>query len=314
MASRLASIQGHRGAVRLLSNLIERQRLPPSVIMSGRAGIGRRSLIRAIAAAVVCHDPIDGDACGRCASCGALASGAHPDVVELPGERDAADLKVDQVRDEVVGPAVESPLMGSKRVFLIPDAERLKGPSANALLKILEEPPAGVRFLLTVAHPEALLETIRSRAQVLRLQPLSTPEVAAVLKAGGVAPAVADQRAAQGGGSHRGLWGDSDEAPPLDDLRRLTLDGFDARVVAAIMERLPSRAETVPSGATVAGEQRRLLRLWLEALLQDLRGRLRSEDAERVSKRIHHVLALRGDLSRYIQPRLIIEALGLPAA
>ena len=307
----LAEVIGHSAPRTLLRRLVAAGRLPPALIIEGPAGVGRRTLAQALAQAVLCPQGVEGDACGGCEACSLVAQGNHPDCTVLPSAAEKADLPVDLIRESVVEPATESPLLGHGRVFVIPSAERLKGAGANALLKVLEEPPQGVHLILTAPQAGGLLETIQSRAQVVRVMELATEDIARILERGGVAPAEARRRATLASGSHRGLWARDVDEPPLDDLRALVEGGYDPRVVADVMERLPATAADIPKGATLAGEQRRILGFWLEALLQDLRRDLRGPRAALTADRIDRVLRLRGDLGRYIQPRLIVEGLGL---
>lgn len=311
LGMRIDEVVGHASAKVLLRRLIAAGKLPQALVIEGPPGVGRRTLAVAAAQAVLCPEAAEGDACGRCQSCSLVAEGNHPDCTLLPGVDEKADLPVDLIRDSVVEQAGQSPLLGQGRVFVIPSCERLRGPAANALLKVLEEPPEGVYLVLTAGQAGGLLETIQSRAQVVRLLELAPEDLARILVRGGVAPLEAERRVAMAGGSHRGLWAREVDAPPLDALRTLVEGGYDAEVVAEVMDRLPAAAGDVPKGATVAGEQRRILIFWFDALLQDLRRDLRGARAAQSADRIERVLRLRGDLGRYIQPRLIVEGLGL---
>ncbi|HEX3135063.1 MAG TPA: DNA polymerase III subunit delta', partial [Planctomycetota bacterium] len=89
---RLGEIIGHGGLPRLLVRLIARTRLPHAIILDGIPGCGRRTLARAVAQALLCHAPHQGDACGACASCRVLAAETHPDCIELPHDSTVADL------------------------------------------------------------------------------------------------------------------------------------------------------------------------------------------------------------------------------
>ena len=310
---RLAEVLGHQPARQLISRLISVGRLPHALIIEGPAGVGRRTLALATAQALLCPHAAQyqGDSCGECDGCRLVASDSHPDLTQLPGESEQTTIPVDMVREQVVDPAGESPLMGNRRVFVLPAIERLRGPAANALLKVLEEPPEGVHFIMTAGQAGGLLATIQSRAQVLRLLPLSREDLNRVLMRGGMDMAEAQRRTALSGGSHRGLWSRDVDDPPLRALRDLVAGGYDPESVAEVMDRLPATASDVPKGATVAGEQRRILTFWLAALIEDLRRDLRGPEAVDTVERIERVLRLRGDLGRYIQPRLIIEGLGL---
>ena len=124
---------------------------------------------------------------------------AYPEAPQVVA-KDEASIKVDAIRD-LIKKAHRGTLEGGAHVFVLLKAERLTLEAANALLKILEEPPGGVRFILTSAYPERLLDTIRSRLATISLPRLSTGEVQSFLEKEGIAPKVAEHIALQSGGN-----------------------------------------------------------------------------------------------------------------
>ena len=311
-AAVLNDVIGQPGPTRLLARLIARDRLPHALILAGLPGCGRRTLARAIAAALLCQARVAGDACGTCASCRLVAEDTHPDLVSLPHDTSGDELGVELVRSAVVEGAQQSPLLGTQRVFILPGAERLGLPAANALLKVLEEPPPGTYLVMTVASEAQLLKTIRSRAQLLRLQPLATADLERVLERGGLPPATARLRAPQGAGSHRGLWDDDEAAPPLAALLALAREGHRSALVGELAAALPQKARE-DHGRTLAAEQRRVLGQWLRALSQALRADLRGPGAARAADLIERVQQAEQDLRRNLSPHLILDSLGLAA-
>jgi DNA polymerase-3 subunit delta' len=190
---------GHRRLVELLTRSIGRQALPPSLIFSGPAGIGKRHLAIAAAQALNCLTPVELDACGHCAACTRIARGIHPDVLIVePGE--TGSIKIDQVR-EIVERAGYRPFEGRRRVVIVDDADALVAAAQNALLKTLEEPPGSSIFVLITSRPDMLLPTVRSRCPELRFRALTADEVAAVLVARGRTDTEAHAVAALAGGS-----------------------------------------------------------------------------------------------------------------
>jgi len=201
----LASIIGHRRIVSLLSRAVAHDTLPPSLLLAGPAGIGKRRIALAVAATMNCLQPrqtadLERDACGECASCRRIARGVHPDVLLIePG--DTGTIKIEQIRD-VVDRSGFRPFEGRRRVVIIDEADAMMPAAQNALLKTLEEPPSASVFLLLSSLPDALLPTVQSRCPRLRLAPLAPAEVAEVLvRDHGYADADARAAAADADGS-----------------------------------------------------------------------------------------------------------------
>ena len=185
-------IIGHRKLVALLSRSVAGHSLPPSLIFSGPSGIGKQMAAVATAQALNCLAPVvrapgsstfdihEFDACGTCAACARIARGVHPDVLLLE-PNDKGNIKIDQVRD-AIDRAGYRPFEGRRRVTIINQADGLDKSAQNALLKILEEPPASSVFILVTALPDTLLATVRSRCPQLRFRPLETDEVVSALQ------------------------------------------------------------------------------------------------------------------------------------
>jgi DNA polymerase-3 subunit delta' len=184
MVPTFSSIAGHRRPLTLLSQAIGRGTLPPTLLFTGPAGVGKYAVAKAVAAVLNCLSPaLDGewaiDACGVCRACERIARDAHVDVFTLAPD-DRGSIKIDAVRSVLERTAFR-PFEGRRRVVIIRDADRLEDASQNALLKLLEEPPTGSVFLLTTAVPGALLPTVRSRCMRLTFGRLTTSEVTDVL-------------------------------------------------------------------------------------------------------------------------------------
>ncbi len=159
--------------------LTRRARWPHAVLLSGRAGIGKRVLAQWLACALLCESPhADGQPCGSCPSCRYLAAGQHPDL-RLVQPIDVVDdepkpvewIVVDRIRALTEWAELTSHRGGAK-VALIDPAERMNASAANALLKTLEEPPANTFFLLVSHQLGRLPATIISRCQRITV---STP-------------------------------------------------------------------------------------------------------------------------------------------
>jgi len=155
--------------------LAARARWPHALLIEGRRGIGKRALALHFAQALLCEAPAaNGAPCGRCASCGYVQAGSHPDLRLIePIERDEEGnaKPLDEIVVEPIRELIELTQLSTHRqrakVAVIVPAELMNAAAANALLKTLEEPPAGT-FLILVSHqPGRLPATVVSRCQRL---------------------------------------------------------------------------------------------------------------------------------------------------
>jgi DNA polymerase-3 subunit delta' len=270
----IRSLVGHRRLIALLSRAVARNTLPPSLLLAGPAGVGKRRAALAIAEAINCTNPqtsadLERDACGECASCRRIARGSHPDVIVLqPG--DSGTIKIEDVRD-VVQKAGYRPFEARRRVVIIDEADALVPAAQNALLKTLEEPPSASLFVLVSSMPDALLPTVLSRCPRLRFGPLSPSEIADVLmRDHDYSAAEASAAAADADGSvGRALSAESaDLAEARESAVRLLEQG--ARV--ADPSRRLDAVRDLTGGKTPAGERDQLaacLRA-MSSLLRDL--------------------------------------------
>lgn len=170
-----------------------RSRLPHALLFRGQEGTGKLDFTVALAHALLCQSPLpSGHACGTCPSCNWLAQSHHPDfrlltpeqesdneegVVAASTSRKSQQISIAQIRDLSTFLELSSHQSGGYRVVLIHPAEALNPASANALLKILEEPSAGVIFLLVSHQPQRLLPTILSRCHKIDM-PVPPQEIA----------------------------------------------------------------------------------------------------------------------------------------
>jgi DNA polymerase-3 subunit delta' len=204
-----ADILGHDRVKAILAAAMRHGRLPPALLLSGPDGVGKKALALVAATALVC-ERADGDACGRCTACGRAARGLHPDLALV--EPDGATIKIDRVR-EVAREIGGRPFEARARGFVIDDAHLLTEQAANALLKSLEEPCPTSHVLLVSAAPQALLPTIRSRCQTLRVGSLPPALLAEHLeRKRGLPPEEARLRAVLSGGSLGGALAFEPEA------------------------------------------------------------------------------------------------------
>lgn len=218
----LAPLVGHRLLRVQFDRAIVGNTLPQVLLLTGPTGVGKQRLGLWVAQRLVCAAPRQGEPCGSCSGCLKVSGLAHPDVhwfVPVPrpkaGEPDKQMAEVAESLEEVMAARRANPLWtapdgmaihgiasarlvqhqasltsveGGWRVFLIGRAERLvpqesSQEAANAMLKLLEEPPARALFILTTAEPGLVLPTIRSRSIPVRLGRLDDAEVREFLQA-----------------------------------------------------------------------------------------------------------------------------------
>ena len=155
----------HEEAYRQLAGLQANGRLGHAWLFAGHPGTGKLALATAFAQALFCTAPVEGRACGACQDCHLFSIGAHPDFkCEQPEKK---LITVDQVRDSIEF-AQNTSRRGGMKIMIFEPAEAMNLNAANALLKLLEEPPQRTLLLLISHQPGLLLATIRSRCQVLR--------------------------------------------------------------------------------------------------------------------------------------------------
>ena len=184
-------VRGQDAAVELLRRSVARGRLAHGYAFHGPKGSGRRLVARSLAQSLFCDRIADDelDACGECPSCRQFEAGAHPDLLEVrkPDGKRSIPLELlvgepeKRGREGLCYELSMRPLAGPRRIAIIDDADTLAVEGANALLKTLEEPPAGAILILIAESPESLLPTIRSRCQPLHFAPLPDETLADLL-------------------------------------------------------------------------------------------------------------------------------------
>jgi DNA polymerase III subunit delta' len=181
-------------------NVLQRKdKLPHAILLRGRQGIGKFDFALNLSHALLCQQPDTlRQACGQCASCKWLKEGSHPDFKYITPDDDSSEgatkkktskksqISVAQIRQLYDYLSLSTHQVQGHRIILISPAEALNIASANALLKMLEEPPANTLFLLVASQPQRLLPTIISRCQVLDLPIPSKAEATSWLKEQGV--------------------------------------------------------------------------------------------------------------------------------
>ncbi|MEM0952673.1 MAG: DNA polymerase III subunit delta' [Pseudomonadota bacterium] len=149
-----------------ISQQVQTGRLPHALLLTGSPDVGKRCLLQALAASLLCANPENGIACGRCKSCQLLMAGSHSDLLDVAPEEGGRLIKVDQIR-KLISFASQTPALGARKIILLGPAESMNISAANALLKILEEPSVSTNLLLHTSSVSNLPATLRSRCQTV---------------------------------------------------------------------------------------------------------------------------------------------------
>lgn len=194
-----SAVVGQDHLVAVLRQAVADDMVGHAFVLVGESGLGQVALTRALAAALNCPSVHDGAGCGTCDVCVRIARGVHPAVIEL--EPDGAHHSVSDVRDVWLPHATVTMSEGRRRVIRIVDADLMNVPAQNALLKLLEEPPASVVWVLDVRRDAALLDTVLSRCHVLRLAFLDADTLSSLALSLGIGPADVARDVRLSGGS-----------------------------------------------------------------------------------------------------------------
>ncbi len=162
-----------------LRNAVREGRVGHAYLFSGPRGTGKTTTARILAKALNCLNlGADGEPCGVCENCVAIAEGRFLDLFELDA---ASNNSVDNIRDLTDSVHLGLGATSKRKVYLVDEVHMLSAAASNALLKTLEEPPEHVVFVLATTNPEKVLPTIRSRTQHLEFTLFSTDELETLL-------------------------------------------------------------------------------------------------------------------------------------
>jgi DNA polymerase III delta' subunit len=204
-------------AISILQRGFASDKMPHAYIFSGAEGVGKFKTAREWAKLLLCKNPVTEngfadpssaaaasplplrrvDSCGACQSCQMFEAGSHPDfnliykellefTKDNKDKKTPVDLAIDVIREFLIDKVSTRPTLSQRRVFIVSEAERLNASSQNAMLKVLEEPPAYCTIILLCTRMERLLPTTKSRCRIIRFSRIDQKRIIDELKAMGL--------------------------------------------------------------------------------------------------------------------------------
>jgi len=248
--------RGHAAARRVVCRAIQSERPPHALLIVGPRGVGKTTLALDLAAGLSClaADPASRP-CRSCTACRKVASNNHPDVHVVQPEGAGEQIRISQVQ-RLTSELALTAMEGRFRIAVIAAAQRMNPDAQNALLKTLEEPGPATCLVLCADDAAHLLPTVISRAARLRLAPLPTRALAALLTAEGLAEAPRARALAVAAGGRPGLAirlsGQADALLARSRISRMLLDLPDADR----RTRLAAASDLISDGAVIAAAVR----------------------------------------------------------
>ncbi len=178
-AMRLSDFAANAGVKKELMQAMENRSVPHAIIIEGESGCGKKTLAGIIAQYAVCSSDAERP-CGVCPHCIKAEKGIHPDIFIADGTQ-TGGLNIEAIRN-IRSSAYIKPNEAGCKAYLLFNCDKMLMPAQNAFLKVLEEPPENVMFIMTVSSSASLLQTVRSRSRIISLYPPDVDEAVEVLK------------------------------------------------------------------------------------------------------------------------------------
>jgi DNA polymerase-3 subunit delta' len=212
----LRDIYCQDGAIGLLLRGYLSEHSAHAHIFAGADGVGKFRTACEFGKLLLCKEPRVGkdfaDSCGRCESCRCFDAGSHPDFVHIykelleftadgKGKAPPVEMPIDVIREFLIAAISNRPTLSARKVFVVSESEKLNISSQNALLKVLEEPPAYCCIILLCTRTDKLLATTKSRCQIIRFGPVDRQRIFEELVRMGLGKREADFFSRLAGGS-----------------------------------------------------------------------------------------------------------------
>lgn len=317
----MARALGQEANILRLDREIASGRLAHAYMFEGARGTGKLTLAHGLAARLFCDAPGaqsgHGDACGSCRSCRMLRHGTHPDYLELP--REPAELRLGRFVERTQSTeAVDhqpllaflrlKPVEASRRIAVIPDAERMRVEAANAFLKTLEEPPGQTLIILTVNARDRLPATIVSRCRRLGAHPLPEDVLAKELERRGIASGDAAKELAVAAEGSLGAAEELAGGETLDLWRWLSADAF-ANPTAVAAQELADALSAYGGGGAPGDNagKRKNAQAALDLAALALRRLLRKGiDPEKAGRALGALWTAADQIAKNVRPDLVL--------
>lgn len=178
---KFSDIYGHESVKNILKRAIDTNTIGHAYIFEGTGGCGKFSLSLSFASMLMCENSENGEMCGECQNCRMCLAGTHPDVRIIrnelydPSKKSSAILTdtIRQMKQEIY----LKPSVSDRKVYIIPEADTMNISAQNSLLKILEEPPLYCTIIMIAQNSSAFLNTVLSRANIIKFSPLENRDV-----------------------------------------------------------------------------------------------------------------------------------------